>query len=147
MVTRVLVDFFEEYDERRRVSDYYYAMRFAPPSPNHPPPRTPEPAFNPATTLNEDVEKSMMQKLIEDGEDELEKEETAEQENNDGPLSDGEFEAFSLAVDPSLVPDSDSDDGLVIPESPTHSSPTTGAYDLAFIDGMGDMSCVFLQVT
>ena len=37
MVTRVLVDFFEEYDERRRVSDYYYAMRFAPPSPNHPP--------------------------------------------------------------------------------------------------------------
>ena len=78
-----------------------------------------------------------MQKLIEDGEDELEKEETDEQENNDGPLSDGEFEAFSMTADLSLVPDSESDDGLlVIPESPTHSSPTTGAYDLAFIDGM-----------
>jgi hypothetical protein len=103
ILTRVMVDFFDEYDERRMLSEYYELMRYAPRSPRSPTlnlPDAPAPiTIIPAnasaivTDLNDDVEKSFIQQLVDDGDDELEVNSTDE---DDAPL---EGFGLSLVVD------------------------------------------------
>jgi len=82
MVTKVLVDFFEEWDEWCSVTDYYHAMHYVAlnctPPVDPPVSHAPEPIelipsnSSPIITqLSEDIENQLLQQLTEDGEDEL----------------------------------------------------------------------------
>ena len=122
MVTQVMVDFFNEYDERRRAADYYNLMRYAAPtrptiSHSISPPQEEINQFDTAvpvtiipastsaivTELNDDVENSMMQELEDDGADELDGgSDSEEEEDLDMSVCSEDLEGMGipLVVDP-----------------------------------------------
>jgi hypothetical protein len=122
MTTRVIVDFFKEYDERHRATDYYNAMQYAVPSPTNPnsnadaanshekPTTIPSNSSTIITELNDDIETSLLQQLDNDGDDE-EGSDVGDSENSSSEVngslvvdSDGEWSSFLTDADSLVSP-------------------------------------------